>query len=327
MSAENSQNLIPLETITAVSIFATENGVDNIIAQVKEKAVIGEFDISKEDDRDRIRSMAFKVTRTKTALEDMGKDFVAEEKAKIKIIDTRRIALWSAMEEIQTDVRRPLTEFEDKEKARLAGHNEGMESVRSLLTFNNEPGIADVEERIKELETLKARDFQEFGPQAKTVIETVENRLSEKLAQVIKADEDAKELERLRAEKAERDEQARIDKIKADAETAAAAKAIKDAQDQINAANQRAAEAEKKLEEKTADPPAPPPVQEQPKAAPETIRTAVGGIAMAEKERRRKINAAVKEAIAMEGMTTDKEAEEITKAIIMGRIPNVTITY
>ena len=75
--------IIPINTDTK-ELFKP-NGVDTILKAVDAK--IKEFDctdVEKAKDRDRIRSFAAKIVKTKTFLEGKGKDLVKDKKAEAK---------------------------------------------------------------------------------------------------------------------------------------------------------------------------------------------------------------------------------------------------
>lgn len=294
MSAEETKDLIEIRTIRPQDVFV-EGGIDNIVKMVKSKADLGPIDISNENDREKVRSMAFKVAKTKNALENMGKEFVDQQKKYLKSIDIKRSLLWEQLDGLQKDIRKPLTDFENTEKNRIQEHQDGMESIRKLLYFENEPSVEEIESRIKFCHELEKRDFQEYNEQMRSIATGAQERLSEKLAQVIKAEEDAAELERLRAEKAQREEQKRIDDLATE-------------------------KAKKMVEDLT-----PPPQSNAPNPLV-IIEPKLTDVKSVDEHKRTANNEAVK-ALMTYGMITEEESKNIVKAIILGHIPRVKITY
>lgn len=294
MSAEETKDLIEIRTIRPQDVFV-EGGIDNIVKMVKSKADLGPIDISNENDREKVRSMAFKVAKTKNALENMGKEFVDQQKKYLKSIDIKRSLLWEQLDGLQKDIRKPLTDFENTEKNRIQEHQDGMESIRKLLYFENEPSVEEIESRIKFCHELEKRDFQEYNEQMRSVATGAQERLSEKLAQVIKAEEDAAELERLRAEKAQREDQKRIDDLATE-------------------------KAKKMVEDLT-----PPPQSNAPNPSV-IIEPKLTDVKSVDEHKRTANNEAVK-ALMTYGMITEEESKNIVKAIILGHIPRVKITY
>jgi DNA repair exonuclease SbcCD ATPase subunit len=70
--------------------------------------------------RQDIRSLAFKIAQSKTALDAAGKDLVAGWKAKAKKVDEARKEARDFLDALKAEVRQPLTDFEEAEKAREA---------------------------------------------------------------------------------------------------------------------------------------------------------------------------------------------------------------
>lgn len=289
-----SKELIEIKDVKPQDVFAFD-GVEKIVKEVRSKAVIGDFNIDNENDRDRIRSMAFEIAKTKTGLDRMGKEFIANQKKYLNSIDQKRASLWDQLEELQHEIRKPLTDFEDREKARIKDHQDSMESIRQLLYFPNEPSVDEIESRIKFCHELEKRDFQEYNEQMRSIATGAQERLSEKLAQVIKAEEDAAELERLRAEKAQRDEQKRINDL-----------------------------ATEKAKEMVSGGPITPTMSKM--ISVMDIESMPAATTSTEEHRRAANNDAV-DALMIHGMITQEEGKNIVKAIINGLIPRVKITY
>jgi len=105
-----------IETLDAKEVFTGDTPtlrslVEKVIAEVDDF----NGDVATPTGRDEIKKIAYKVARSKTALDTLGKNFVAEIKAKTKSIDEQRRGMRQTLEELQTRVRRPLTEWEAEE--------------------------------------------------------------------------------------------------------------------------------------------------------------------------------------------------------------------
>jgi hypothetical protein len=220
---EDQKELISLETLKPDVIFKNEESIQKLIDQLK-KVAVPKLDANTDEGREERRSLAYKIAQTKTGVDGLGKDYVADLKKVTKAIDERRAKWRKDIEEYQHEVRLPLTEYENKEKERKHNHNLGLQNMRDTMNFDFEPDAAAVGERIAMLEKYYNRNYEEFSDQAKTVYENAEGRLGEKLASVIKAEEDAAELERLRKEKEEFEREKERAEIRAQAERDAAAK-------------------------------------------------------------------------------------------------------
>jgi len=291
-----SKELIEIEAIKAENVFCP-GGVENILELIKEKSAIANPDITTDKGRSEIASMAYKIARTKTGLDELGKELVADQKKKLAVIDERRKLLRDELDAHKAEVRKPLTDYEDKEAARLEGHNSLIQRARDYLVLSTDTTAQDIQDRLEALQKLGDRDFQEFQCQFDAVKENSFNKLSERLAQQIKIEEDAAELERLRAESAARkaaDAEIERQKQADERAKAAAEQMMKDA-------------AEREAKEKAEI------------ASAEAKRAA-------NKEHRKKINNEILADFITHGFT-EESGKAIIGLIAQGKIKHVTINY
>lgn len=255
-----STELVLIEIQNPLQVFSTPKGLDCIIDKIEAEAKSIDRDISTEAGRDNIRSLAFKLAKSKTALDKMGKELTEEQRSQINAVNAERKRAWDRMEALQAEIRAPLTEWEQREELRVQGHEKAIADVLALLpTDLVNPGSAAIQARIDAYNQLPERDWQEFAQRADLSKKEVALALQAALVTATKSEAEAAELARLRAEEQARQQKERDDRIaaeaaakaKADAEAiaAAAAKAAaereeKERQDKI-AAQQRADAAEK----------------------------------------------------------------------------------
>lgn len=313
----DSTQLVVLEDLNAKEVFS-EKGVPDLIEKVKALAV-PKLDPKTDEGLEERRSLAYKIARTKTGVDNMGKEYVGELKKVTTAIDGRRKHWRDTMYALQEAVRKPLTDHENAEKARKAGHTDAIQQMRDLMAYDYEPTSADVEKRITQVAEIAKRDFEEFAEQAQTVADNASGRLSEKLAAVIKAEQDAAELEELRKKQAEQDEKNRQVQLEKEAEERAAAKVQAD----LDAANKRAEEAEKR---------AAAPQQPVQQAAPPATTAAPPATTAApasnpDAEHKRKINQQIVQALMDSCMLSESAAKAVVIEIARGKIPNTTINY
>lgn len=76
-------------------------------------------DLSTEASRKKIAALAYKVARTKTAIDDAGAELKAEALKKSQIIDAGRKEIRDRLDEMKARVRKPLTDWEEAEAARI----------------------------------------------------------------------------------------------------------------------------------------------------------------------------------------------------------------
>jgi hypothetical protein len=153
--------LVPVgTTVTATSVYASPHSVDAIIAKVERQALAAAHGLTtdKAGGRAEIKSVAHRVARTKTALDDLGKELVADWKAKSAAVDTQRRRIREALDAIKDAVRRPLTEWEIEEEGRQVRISLKLQGLRSLLV----PATASSDTIAAKLQTAQATAIEGF---------------------------------------------------------------------------------------------------------------------------------------------------------------------
>lgn len=113
-------DLVVIEKQNAMAVFTTKEQLDPIIEAIEKEARSLVPDVSTRKGRDAIASMAHKVARSKTYIDNAGKDLVAELKALPKQIDESRRIVRERLDALKDEVRRPLTEWEaEQERIRV----------------------------------------------------------------------------------------------------------------------------------------------------------------------------------------------------------------
>ncbi|MFW1869179.1 hypothetical protein ACG916_08415 [Acinetobacter sp. ULE_I024] len=250
-----------LEQNAIVSAFQTENGTKSLFEKIATEARSVIFDMSVKKERDALKSFAYNLARTKTTVDNYGKEMVAEIKKQSGVIDADRKFWRDNMDLLQEEIRKPLTDFENAEKDRVAKHEGAIEAIKNfannnfLITANSsmiEGAIATLNDQAIN------SSFEEYEEQAKLAkletLETLRNALSE--TQSLEAER--AELERLRQADIERQQKERDEKIAREAadkaRVEAEAKALADhkrAEQEKLEAEQR--EARLKLEKEQAE--------------------------------------------------------------------------
>lgn len=196
---------------TALAVFTAEKGLDPYLANIRKEIDGFTPDISTRKGREAIASMAYKVARSKTALDDVGKKLVAELKDVPKKIDAERKRVRDTLDSWQEEVRRPLNEWQAAEDARVDRHNNGIEWFRLRADENSELDASELNASIAEVESrIIDESWQEFEAEAHRIKARALASLKESLDKRIKADNEAAELVRLRQEAEARAEQDRI---------------------------------------------------------------------------------------------------------------------
>ncbi len=241
MAKETETALVVLEPTTALAVFTEPAKVDPILAAIKK--AVAEFtpDTATAKGRAEIASIAHKVARSKTYLDGIGKDLVDQYKEIPKKIDANRKRIRDELDALKDEVRRPLTEWEEAEKARVQGIEDRVSDIYKHAAQTQDSVMVGL--AIKNVEGIAIDDsWQEFATEAAQVKDKVLADLRACFEQCLKREAEAVELARLRAEAAKREQEDRDRKIA----EAAAAKAKRDAEE---AAEKEKSEIERKARE------------------------------------------------------------------------------
>ncbi len=209
-------DLVVVANLTPAVVFAP-GGVDPILEKIKAEARAFIPDISTPKGRDEIRSFAHKIARSKTLLDDMGKELVADLKKQTGAIDTERKRVRDELDALKEEVRSPLTQWEQAEKDRVNGHETALVELSSLASFGTpEPALEDIQTRIERVRGDN-RDWQEFAARAVKARDAALSSLQSLHEAREKQEKERAELARLQKEQEEREQREREEKMKAEA--------------------------------------------------------------------------------------------------------------
>lgn len=209
---------LPSEPSAIAAFFSEPTKVESLIEAIENKCAEHVPDLTTAKGRDAIKSLAYDVARSKTALDKAGKVLNDDKRAAITAVDAERRKIRDRLDDLRDLVRRPLTEWEDAEEKRKSNLQD------RLAMFNHEGFSAlnlseDIQSRINELEAISVDDtWQEFEDEALFAKTATLNALQEHLKGAKDREAQAAELESLRKEKAEREEREAAERAKAEKE-------------------------------------------------------------------------------------------------------------
>jgi septal ring factor EnvC (AmiA/AmiB activator) len=210
-------------------------------------------DISTDKGRKRIASLAAKVSRSKTAVEKPGRDYLKRLKEQPKVVEAELRRFVTECDRLRDEVRRPLTEWENAEKLRTEALQQRLTNLRALadvidLSGNCLPST-DIQERIQEAKSVALDEsWQEYAAEAGVAKDSTIQKLEESLAVAQKREHEAAELERLRKEAEEKARIEREENIRREAAEQARLEAEQKAKAEIDAAARLAAEEKARAE-------------------------------------------------------------------------------
>ena len=317
-------DLVVIEKQNAMAVFTSKEQLDPIIEAIEKEARTLVPDLTTKKGRDAIASMAHKVARSKTYIDNAGKDLVAELKALPKQIDESRRIVRERLDALKDEVRRPLTEWEDEQERIKA--EEAMNAMHAEALVMNES--IDLQRAIQfeadhEMALLMNKDFDRDREEQRRLAEQAQRerdeRLKQEAAEQARRDAEAKHKAEIEAAaRREAEEKARAElaeRQRIEAEQRAQREKL-EAEERARREKEEAVAAERRrLEEAEAARLA----EEQRKAEEEARRAA-------DKEHRRTVNRRVYADLIAQGIP-EEYAQKAVLAIAGGKVQDAHIKY
>ncbi|QHP76018.1 cell envelope biogenesis protein TolA [Proteus vulgaris] len=231
-----ANELVVIEQATALDLFTAPEKVNQMLEHIKSlaeeerKELDSDFSVAKN--RKAFASLAYKVAQTKTYIDKEGKAVVDKLKELPKKVDASRKLFRDELDALSTDIRKPLTEWEEQEKAR-----EEAEALKKQIEVDHEEALQmnelfDLRKAEEERQRI-AREEEMKRQAAEQARIEAERKAQQEIEASAKREREAKEA----AERAEREKQEAIQR---------AEQAAKEAQERAEREKQLAIEAERK---------------------------------------------------------------------------------
>lgn len=325
---EIDTDLIVVQEPNALEVFTTPDRVAEILKMIRKKIDAFEpVDASTDEGRATIKSRAHAVSRSKAALETVGKRLADDAKALPKKIDAGRRKFDEQLSAWRDEVRKPVTEWEAREAERCKKHEDAIGALRALaVTVQAENQALDrlegTKAAIEETEVTAAacEEFEDGYRLAKDAALSAVNTAIERRR---KFDADQAELARLRETQAAQEAKEREEKEAADRrerEERIAREAAEKAQREAQAA----ADARERELQRQVDEAAQRERHAQEARERETKETAARE---ADRAHRQKVNQAAVFDLIHCTPINEEQAKAIVKAIAKGQIAGVSIRY
>lgn len=318
-------DLVVIEKSSAMAVFTNNEQLDPIIEKIEKEARSLVPDVSTKKGRDAIASMAHKVARSKTYIDNAGKDLVAELKALPKQIDESRRIVRERLDALKDEVRRPLTEWEAEQerikaeeaaKIKAEEDRKKFESDHEIALLMNDKHDREVAEKKAEAERQRIAHEEELKRQAaEQAKREAEEKAAAELAAAKKREEDAiaarAQAELLAKQAKERAEQEAKDAAaKAEAEKKAAIEA-----------EQRKAQEEADRIKREAEAKEAARLAEEKRIADEKAKRE------ADVKHRKAVGTEIVNALTANTSISCDQAIEVLKAIMDGLVPRTQINY
>lgn len=238
-------DLIALPTKeTALQVYSAPLGLDPYLSKIKEELDAFVPDVSTKKGRDAIASISYKVAKSKTALDNIGKDLVADLKEVPKKIDAERKRMRDLLDQWKDEVRKPLTDWEEAEEARKAEHQACITRIQFFGQGFDGVDAATLNQRLEALSAIAIGEhLEEYEAEAHRTKAKAVEYLTAAIAAREKLEAEQAELAKLRAEAAAREQKEREERIAREAAERAQREAEAKAQAEREAAIKREAEA------------------------------------------------------------------------------------
>jgi len=318
-------DLVVIEKKNAMAVFTNNDQLDPLIEAIEKEARSLVPDVTTKKGRDAIASMAHKVARSKTYIDNAGKDLVAELKALPKQIDESRRVVRERLDALKDEVRRPLTEWEAEQERIKA--EEAMNALHvEALAMNEEfdRQLAAQIESDHEMALLMNDAFDR--EQADKAAEAERQRIAheeeiKRMAAAAAAREVEQRAQREREEAAHREavlkaqaEQAERDRIAAEQKAEADKKAA------VEAERRKAQEEADRIRREAEQ-------REQARLAEERRKADEQARREADVKHRKAVGTEIVKALLANTSLTLDQAIEVLTAVKDGRIPHTGISY
>lgn len=317
-------DLVVIEKKNAMAVFTNNDQLDPLIEAIEKEARSLVPDVTTKKGRDAIASMAHKVARSKTYIDNAGKDLVAELKALPKQIDESRRVVRERLDALKDEVRRPLTEWEAEQERIKA--EEAMNALHVEALAMNEDFDRQLAARIEsdhEMALLMNDAFDREQAEKKAEAERQRiareeeiKRLAEEKAKREAAEQAQREIDAAAA----REREAILAKERAEREQREAAeRAEREKQAAIEAERRKAQEEADRIRREAEQ-------REQARLAEEKRKADEQERRAADVEHRRGINTAAVQALINQGIPHEW-AKACIIAVALGKVPATTIKY
>lgn len=318
-------DLVVIEKKNAMAVFTNNDQLDPLIEAIEKEARSLVPDVTTKKGRDAIASMAHKVARSKTYIDNAGKDLVAELKALPKQIDESRRVVRERLDALKDEVRRPLTEWEEEQERIKA--EEAMNALHAEALAMNEEFDRQLAARIEsdhEMALLMNDAFDR--EQADKAAEAERQRIAhEEEIKRLAAAAAAREVEQ-RAQREREEAALREAALKAQAEQAERDRIA--AEQKAEAEKQAAVEAERRKAQEEADRIRREAEQrEQARLAEEKRKADEQARREADVKHRKTVGTDIVKALVANTSLTREQAIEVLTAVKDGRIPHTGISY
>lgn len=345
----NTELALPVINPEQYPALYVAGGLDPYYQQIREQVMSEVPDVNSKKGIDRIKSLASMVSRSKTAVEKPGRDYLKHLKEQPKIIEAELRDWVSKMDALRDEVRYPVTELEQKEKARIAALDQRLNEIHKLgscAEFDVLPSET-INAWIEKLDAIAIdATWDEYQDRASAAKEAAKVKLSSALQTRLTWEAQQAEIAMLKAKQEEKDRLQREEQIRINARHEAEQQALRDklaaeqreqeakdakerAEKQLEQERLEAAERQRVAVERAAEQERQRHLEEQKRIQYEVEQARIeADIKAADVEHQRAFNReAIADLLAHTPELTEQQAIKILTAIIRSEIRHISIQY
>lgn len=161
------------ETTTAIALpdqaaivaaFDSDEAIASIVKRIEDDVLSEHLSVATPKDRDRIKSLAYSIARSKTTLDDIGKAKAEDAKRIVTTIDGRRKLARDRLDALKDKVRAPLDAWEKAETERKIRIKTKIADLFSpkAMPFRSD----DLKSLRASIEAVELDQFEEFSAEA-----------------------------------------------------------------------------------------------------------------------------------------------------------------
>ena len=212
VSVLDDYSVIVVDQERLQAFFSDGKNLDKAYGRIEKLAKGLVADVATKEGVSQIKSCARQIASAKTKIDNLGKQVVAELKKLPGVIDENRRNFREKMEALQAEIRRPVTEIEERE-----AEIDRIKAVHQQLISADSATIKQNIEAVKAI-ALTAEKWKESLEKATKAVNGEINALETMLKAAEKREAEARELDELRKKQEEAERIIREQKIREDAE-------------------------------------------------------------------------------------------------------------
>lgn len=218
-----SKELIVKENIKPAAVFSA-GGSKELLERIAKLARSNVYDMSTKKGKDQLRSDAMKIAKSRTWLNEQREELLEHMKVATKAINVEWHVIEDFLKDLQEEIRKPLTDLEEAEKARLEAIDARIDKIQQaaadIVFVWDTAAIESMKSTLHKIEAVSLTDGS-WGKRLEDAVEAKESAVTSIEEAITKrevADKQAAELEVLRKQAEETAAKERDDAIRREAE-------------------------------------------------------------------------------------------------------------